>query len=160
VCVPVSPVRRRFIEWSNSRRTVLWFLAICLAGCVIGVYIAYTNAVTLRDHGVRTQAVVTEVHGGRDASVTLQFTTRDGRAITADVGNYDWSPHPRVGDTPTIVYDPRDPRGLVADARLGPDFLAAWFLAAGSVLAAVAFILTYTGKIDWMRMARNRYGIE
>lgn len=160
VAVPVGRMRRSFIEWSNSRRTVLWFLGICTRACIFGAYIAYTNAVTLRDHGVRARAVLTAVHDGRDSSVTLQFTTRDGRSVTADVGSYYWSPHPRVGDTPTIIYDPTDPSGLVTDARLGPDFFVVWLVAVGGVIASVVFVLTYTGRINWLAIARRRYGVD
>jgi len=156
----VSPLRRRFIELSNSRRFVLWFWAFWVVVAGVGVLISYTNAVALRDHGVRTQAVVTEVHDGRDSSVTLQFTTRDGQTVTAEVGAHFWSPEPRVGDTPTIVYDPSDPAGLVADARIGPDFFAPWLFGAGGVVAITLFILTYTGRIDWLGIAKRRYGVD
>src|SRR3954451_1100850 len=104
----MHPLRRRFIDVTNSRRFVLWFLALWVVVCVLVALISHSDAVALRDHGVRTQAVVTEVHDGRDAYVTLEFTARDGQLISADVGNYRWSPRPRVGDEPTIIYDPDD----------------------------------------------------
>jgi len=158
--MPLGPVRQWFIVWSNSRRVVLCFLAFCALVCVGGVGVSYSDAVALRDHGIRTPAVVTAVHGGRSSYVTVRFTTRAGTTVTADVGNYDWQPDPQVGDEPTVVYDPDDPPGNVADVRMGPDFLNPWLLAAGAVAAAGAFFGTWTGRIDWARAARKRYGID
>lgn len=158
--VSVGPARRRFIEWSNSRGFVLWFLSFWVVVCIGGIAVSYSEATRLRNHGVRTEAVVTYVHDTHsDPYVTVHFTARDGSSVSADVGNWDWSPAPHVGDARTVLYDPSDPSGLVADTRLGPDFFVEWLFGGGAVVAAVVFVLTYTRRIDWAAGARRRYGI-
>ncbi len=134
-------------------------LAFCAVFCLGGVGVSYSAAVELRDHGIRTPAVVTAVQDGRSSYVTVRFTTPAGTTVTADVGNYDWQPEPRVGDQPAVVYDPDDPTGNVADIRMGPAFLTPWLLAAGAVAAGGAFLGTWTRRIDWARAARKRYGV-
>jgi hypothetical protein len=138
---------------------MLCFLAFWVLFCVGCVAVSYSEAVALRDHGIRTPAVVTAVQDGRDSYVTVRFMTRAGTTVTADVGHYEWQPEPRVGDGPTVVYDPDDPAGNVADVRMGPDFLSPWLFAAGAVAAAGAFLGTWTDLIDWGRAARERYGV-
>ena len=151
--------RRRFVEVTNSRRFVLVFWAFWFVVCVGGVLKSYSDAVTLRDHGVRAQAVVTHVHDTtKDSYVTVHFTTPAGRSVSAEVGNWDWSPQPHVGDVRTVVYDPSDPSGLVADARMGPEFFLAWLFGAGALSSAVLFVLTYTRRINWSALAERRYG--
>ena len=154
----MHPARRGFIDWTNSRRFVLWFLGVWILVCVLGVFITHSDAAALRDHGVHARAVVTAVHGGRDDYVTLQFMTRGGRPISADVGNYRWSPTPSVGDEPQIIYDPNDPSGNVADARQGPDFFVSWLLTGGGVIGLGLFVQTFRGRIDWRGIARRRHG--
>ncbi|BCJ75089.1 hypothetical protein CS0771_46330 [Catellatospora sp. IY07-71] len=76
----------------------------------------------LDEHGVRAPAVVVKVDSrGRDSSVTVLFTTADGRRVTTEVHDYYWRPRPEVGDTPTVVYDPQAPATIVRDARMGGD---------------------------------------
>ena len=160
--VVAAPRRRRrgnwFVRFTNSRGFALTLFGIGFVLCVVGAISQHQDAVTLRDHGVRAQAVVTAVHGGKDNYVTLEFTTASGEPVTADVGNYRWSPSPHVGDTPTVLYDPQDPSGLVADVRQGPDFFSVWLICAGAVFAAVMWWLTLTGRIDWAERARRRRG--
>jgi hypothetical protein len=111
----------------------------------------------LRDHGLRARAVVVAVHDTKnDPHVTLRFTTQHGETVSADVGNYRWSPAPKVGDTPTVIYDPADPTGLVADARQGPDFFVVWLAVAGGGFSAAMWWLTFTGRINWREVARRR----
>ena len=132
---------------------MLW--AFGLVFCVGAVLVSYSDAATLRDHGVRAEAVVTGVHeGSRDSYVTVDFSTRTGRSVSAEVGNWDWSDEPHVGDMQTVLYDPSDPSGLVADTRQGPDFLATWLFAAGFVACLVLFVLTYSGRINWSGKAK------
>ncbi|MGL5852403.1 MAG: DUF3592 domain-containing protein [Phycicoccus sp.] len=90
----------------------------------------------------------------KDSYVVIRFTGTDGQVVTADVGNYRWVPEPQVGDRPEIVYDPADPSGNVADARISPDFSAVWFLAIGAFLAAALAWPTWTGAVDWNRFGR------
>lgn len=145
-----------FVEFTNSRGFVLAFLGLIAALCVVMSISAYADAVSLRDHGRRAQAVVTDVHDGRrDSYVTVQFMTPSGENVTADVSNYRWSPTPHVGDTPTVLYDPEHPADLVADVRLGPDFFVVWLIVGGAVAAAVTWWLTFTGQINWREMARR-----
>jgi hypothetical protein len=129
-------------------------LGVVAVAAAVGAVACWTDAVALRDHGIRAEALVLQVHGGKNSYVVLEFATRDGRDVTAEVGNYSWRPTPRSGDTATILYDPADPTGNVADVRTGPDFLAAWLLGAGAVIAAVVSVLTFQGRIDWDRFSR------
>jgi len=155
--VPIGRVRRRFSSWSNSRGAVLFLLGFGVLFCAGGVAVSYCDAAALRDDGITTPAVVTAVHDGHDAYVTVRFTTAAGRTVSADVGNYDWQPEPRVGDEPTVVYDPDDPSANVADVRLGPDFLSPWLLGGGAVAAAAAFLGTYTRRIGGQRPRAESY---
>lgn len=59
-----------------------------------------------------------------------------------------------MGDRQTVLYDPEQPGDLVADTRLGPDFLASWLFAVGGSAGAVLVWATSTGRIDWARFAR------
>lgn len=147
---------RRFIEVTNSRTFVLVFFAFWLVVCVAGVLLSYSEAATLRDHGLRAQAVVTQVHDApKDSYVTVHFSTGTGRSVSAQVGNWDWSPEPHVGDVRTVVYDPSDPSGLVADARQGPAFIVTWLFGAGFIACLVLFLLTYSRRIDWSGTAKR-----
>jgi hypothetical protein len=152
------PRRRTFTQWINSDPVIGTLCAAIALGCGGGAIDTHAQAVALRDHGIHTTAVVTQTHGGRDSYVVLDFTTRDGQRVTARVGNYDWRSTPRIGDQPTILYDPADPEGNVADTRLGPDFVESWLLGIAAVVAALVSALTYTGRIDWWRIYRNRRG--
>lgn len=156
----MSASRRKFIEWTNSRGFTLVLLGLCCVFCLGGVVLTYLDAVELRDHGVRAQAVVTAVHDGRRPYVTVRFTTREGKTVSADVGNYLGSPEPQVGDEPTVLYDPTAPSDNVADVRMGPDFLMPWLIGSGGVISAIAFVLTYTRRIDWLKIAKGEHGID
>jgi hypothetical protein len=141
--------RRSFEHWVNSPRTAGWFLVIIAAVCAVFAVSTYQNAVALRDKGLTAEAEVLEVHDGRSGYVVLRFRTQEGRDVTADVGNYYWRPKPRVGDRQTVLYDPAQPDGNVADTRMGPDFMATWFLGVGGVIAAGLVRPTFTGRINW-----------
>lgn len=122
--------------------------------CLAGGWYSLGLATALRDHGVRTQGEVTEIHdAGRDDYVVVRFHDVQGEEVVADVGNYRWDPEPRIGDKPEVIYDPANPDGNVADARLGPDFSAPIFLGIGAALAAVLVWPTFTGRLDWNRLA-------
>lgn len=115
--------------------------------------VSYWDASDLRDHGVRTRATVTEVHGGKGSYVVVSFTTTTGQEVTAEADNYSWHPRPRVGDVQDIIYDPEDPQ-LVADVRTGPDFATVWFAAVMAVGSAGLAWPTFTGRINWARRRR------
>lgn len=113
----------RFAAFANSPKVAAWFLALVAVVCGVGAFVAYDKASSLRDHGQRVAGVVVEVHDrSRDDYVVVRFVDGDGRAVTAEVGNYRWDPKPRAGDQPELLYDPVDPSGNVADVRMGPDF--------------------------------------
>jgi hypothetical protein len=69
--------------------------------------------------------------------------------VIAEVGNFSWSPEPRVGDRPTVLYDPADPVNNVADVRSGPDFLTPWLVGIGGLVAGALVVPTIRGRIDW-----------
>ncbi|WP_433355545.1 DUF3592 domain-containing protein [Microtetraspora malaysiensis] len=71
----------------------------------------------LRDHGLRAQATVVEVHGGRSSYVMAEFTTNRGQFVLVEVDDYYWIPRPQVGDTATLIYEPDNPAN-VQDARI------------------------------------------
>ncbi|WP_404386704.1 DUF3592 domain-containing protein [Knoellia locipacati] len=139
----------RFARWVNSPTVAGWTLTSVALACLAGTWISWDAATSLRDHGVRATAVVTEVHGGRSSHVVLEFRDAAGHGVVADVGNYFWDPEPEVGDRAEILYDPEDPEGNVADLRMGPDFTAPWFFGVGAAVAAGLVWPTFTGRIDW-----------
>lgn len=151
-CVSV-PRRKpsRFAAFVNSPKVATCLLLIAAFGCGLGAVIAHRAATTLQDHGHRTVGEVIQVHDAlRDSSyVVVRFRDTAGQEITAEVGNYRWDPHPKLGDRPSILYDPTDPAGNVADVRMGPDFFTVWALALGGLVAAALIWPTWTGRLDW-----------
>lgn len=137
----------------NSPKVTAWFLVVVALGCALGAVVAYGAATTLRDHGVRVQGEVVEVHTERrDDYVVVRFQDSHGEEVRAEVGNYIWSPTPQVGDRPQLVYDPEDPSGNVADVRAGPDFFSVWALVIGAGVAAALVAPTWTGRLDWNKL--------
>lgn len=137
----------------NSRRVASALLVVVAIGCLFGLAIAYESAASLRDHGIRASGEVVEVHTERrDNFVVVRFSDVRGREISAEVGNYRWEPRPRVGDTAELIYDPDNPSGNVADARMGPDFFSVWAFAVGALAAALLVVPTWTGRLDWNRL--------
>lgn len=148
-----SPRQTRFGRWTSRPRVAGWFFAVAGAVCAVVAVVTYVDATTLRRRGVETTGFIVGYEDrARESYVTVEFETRDGRTVTADVGNFRWSPRPEVGSAARIIYDPEDPEGLVADARKGPDFFKAWGAGAGAVISAVLSRLTFTKRIDWNRM--------
>jgi hypothetical protein len=122
-------------------------LALC-AFCLAGIVVTYRQAVALRDRGERAVAEVVAVHDTRRAPyVVLRFRTRDGRDVTAEVGDYRFQPDPAVGDRQEVLYDPADPSGSVSDARVGPDFAQPWVFAATAAVCAVLARPSYAGRL-------------
>lgn len=145
----------RFAAFANSPKVAAWFLALVAVVCGVGAFVAYDKASFLRDHGQRVAGVVVEVHDrSRDDYVVVRFVDGDGRAVTAEVGNYRWDPKPRAGDQPELLYDPVDPSGNVADVRMGPDFFSVWALAIDGLLALGLVWPTWTGRLDWDKLRR------
>lgn len=143
----------RFVAFVNSAKVVAGFLILVTLGCVLGTMVAYQNATALRDHGVRTVGELVDIHeGGRDSYVVVRFQDSQRAEVSADVGNYLWDPKPRVGDRPSLLFDPQDPEGNVADARMGPDFFSVWALAVGAVIAGALVVPTWTGRLDWDKL--------
>ena len=140
----------RFAAFMNSPKVATAFLLLVLIACGVGAVFAYDTATALRDNGLVTTGEVVEVHDERrDSYVVVQFEDAQGHEVTADVGNYRWSPSPREGDRPQIVYDPDNPSGSVADTRMGPDFFSVWALAIGALVAGALIGPTWTGRLDW-----------
>lgn len=134
----------------NSPRIAAVFLTTVALVCVIGAVVAHDAATTLQDHGKRVTGEVLEVRSaGRSHAVVVRFNDAYGNAITAEVGNYVWDPAPRVGDHPTLLYDPKSPSGNVADVRAGPDFFSVWAFAVGGLVAAALAWPTWMGRLDW-----------
>lgn len=151
------PAKRpnRLVTFVNSAKVAAGFLVLATLGCAAGTVVAYQSAIGLRDHGVRTIGEVVEVHDiGRDDHVVVLFRDNQGVEVSADVGNYLWDPTPRVGDHPEVLFDPEDPKGNVADVRMGPDFFSVWALASGAVIAGVLIVPTWTGRLDWNKLRR------
>jgi hypothetical protein len=137
----------------NSRRVASALLVVAAIGCLIGLVITHESAASLRDQGVRASGEVVEVHTERrDNFVVVRFSDVRGREISAEVGNYRWEPKPRVGDAAELIYDPDNPSGNVADARMGPDFFSVWAFAVGALAAALLIAPTWTGRLDWNKL--------
>lgn len=145
----------RFLTFVNSAKVVAGLLVLTTLGCAAGTVVAYQHAAGLRDHGVRTIGEVVEVHdSGKDNHVVVLFRDNQGAEVSADVGNYLWDPTPRVGDHPELIFDPEDPKGNVADVRMGPDFFSVWALVLGAAIAGVLIVPTWTGRLDWNELRR------
>jgi hypothetical protein len=143
----------RFAAFMNSPKVTAALLLLVMLACGIGAVFARGAATALRDHGLVTTGEVLEVHDERrDNYVVVRFEDDHGREVTADVGNYRWSPRPQVGDRPQLVYDPDNPSGSVADTRNGPDFFSVWALAIGALLAGALIGPTWTGRLDWNKL--------
>lgn len=128
-------------------------LLLVAVAATVGAWVTYDEARALQERGVRASAVVLDVHRGRGSSsyVTVRFVDESGREQTVDVVSYRWSPEPRVGDTPVVLYDPQDP-STIADARIGPDVLPSGLFTAGAVTAGVLAWVTWTRRLDWSRL--------
>ncbi|SOD74679.1 uncharacterized protein DUF3592 [Jatrophihabitans sp. GAS493] len=122
---------------------------------LVGVFVillslnALDDAQALRDHGVRAEARIVAVHDGAKPStsfVTLVFQGPKGE-VRADVGNFKFSPEPKVGQRPTVVYDPRDPAGNVADIRMGPEMALPLVGIIAGVVAVCVAVLAFFGFI-------------
>jgi len=143
----------RFAAFMNSPKVAAALLVVLAMGCLVGVVITYGSATALSDSGVRVTADVVEVHTeGRDDYVVVTFPDARGERVTAEVGNYKWQPTPQVGDRPVLVYDPEDPSGNVADARMGPDYFSVWACAIGGLVAVLLVVPTWTGRLDWNKL--------
>ena len=90
----------------------------------------------LTEHGIQVQAVLLEVDKHSDY-VVARYRTTEGRSIDVTLYDYFWDPAPKVGDTPTVIYDPRAPETLVQDARLAGDYGLSW-VAGGLAVALLA----------------------
>lgn len=141
--------RSTFVRWSNSPKVVASFLLFAFIACAGGLIVSYQNATALRDHGRSATARILEVHRGKSSYVLLSFEGANHQQVIAEVGNFSWSPEPRVGDRPTVLYDPADPVNNVADVRSGPDFLTPWLVGIGGLVAGALVVPTFRGRIDW-----------
>ena len=102
-----------------------------------GAYLL-TEYATFAEHGVRVEAVVTEVSDGfKYTDVTLRYVV-DGQTMVARAG--DWRDRPDVGQTVTAVYDATNPADII-DARDAGTRSA--FLEVVGVLVIGASALTY-----------------
>jgi hypothetical protein len=80
---------------------------------------------------------------GRASSsyVTVQFVSRSGQQVRANIEDFLWEPAPRVGDAARVRYDPSNPTRYARDDRMSPDIFSPAFataLAVAFLLAAVA----------------------
>ncbi|GIG19594.1 hypothetical protein Cch01nite_03180 [Cellulomonas chitinilytica] len=139
----------------NSAQVSTVLLVLVAVGTTAGTWFAYGAAHALQERGVQASAVVVDVHQATartdNSYVTVSFVDQAGQEQTVEVANYRWSPRPRVGDRPVVLYDPEDP-STIADVRMGPDFLLSWLLAAAAVTAGVLAWLTWTRRLDWSKL--------
>lgn len=127
---------------------------------VVSAVLHYQEVRALRDRGVTTEAVVTEVvREFRDSYVVMEFVAADGRRVSARA-SYDWSksPRPRVGDRRVVSYDPQDPEHRVVNGREVPEPIDKWFVGLTVGLVAIA-VLVLCGRLDWLiRPLREQAG--
>lgn len=144
----------------NSQKAAAGLLALTSLTCGLAAFVMHGEATTLREHGFLAIGKVTEVHESEhrydgDSYVVVEFQDSSGEVVVADVTNYRWDPAPEVGDRPELLYDPGDPSGNVADARVGPDFFSVGALTIGALVAAVLTWPSWTGRLDWNKFRRG-----
>jgi hypothetical protein len=149
----VRPVRQQ-------PRAAAGLLALIGVACGLAALVMYGDATTLRDHGVRAVGQVIEVHEYQhrydsDSYVMVQFKDSSGEVVVAEVTNYQWDPAPEVGDRPELLYDPDDPSGNVADARMGADFFSVGAFAIAGLVASLLVWPSWTGRLDWNAFRRD-----
>ncbi|TDC70815.1 DUF3592 domain-containing protein [Actinomadura sp. GC306] len=138
-------------------RTLLTIMLVTLAAfSLTDSAFSYWEATILRDEGVPATGLVEKIgrpnKGPRYADV--RFTTRDGRAVSARVDN--WQGLPAEGDRVAVCYAPRKPRKYVQDARVCPDFGVVRF---GVVTGSGSLGLAIAVWVPWLVRRRRRSGI-
>lgn len=82
------------------------------------------------------------IQGGKVYRPTVEFATADGTQVTATspIGT---NPRPgHVGDSVTVLYDPRNPQRVRVDTHRGPaGCLAVGFMLIGGALAALGIVI-------------------
>lgn len=105
-------------------------------GLVLGVAAVHSHreASALDDHGLVAEAEVIAVDADH---VRVVFATSDRGRVETEFSDFRVDPRPEPGATMQVRYDPTDPYRHVQDARLAPDFVEVWILAAASLAIAV-----------------------
>lgn len=83
--------------------------------------------------------------------VLVEFEDRAGDTIETRVHSYTWD-DPRRGDSVDVLYDPKYPHNAVG-ADIEPDYLVTWLVSVGGLVAGVLIWPTWTGRIDWRKLA-------
>jgi hypothetical protein len=121
-------------------------VASVILGTVFGIAAVHSHreASALNDHGLVTEAEVIAI----DADyVRVVFATSDRGRVETEFSDFRVDPRPEPGATMQVRYDPADPYRHIQDARLAPDFVGAWLLAASSL--AIAVFGLYLAYIFW-----------
>jgi hypothetical protein len=105
---------------------------------------SHREASALDANGLLAEAEVIAVDADH---VTVVFATSDRGRVQTEFSDFRVDPRPEPGTTMQVRYDPADPYRHIQDARLTPDFVGAWLLAAAS-LALPVFGL-YLAYIFW-----------
>ncbi|MFB9237018.1 DUF3592 domain-containing protein [Plantactinospora siamensis] len=130
---------------------------VVVIGFAIATYQIWSNDNALRDRGRQASATVIKVHSGKAGRTVVQFSTAEGRQLTALIGQGDGAPgwQPRVGDEVPIVYDPQKPTADVRDARAPENHHTAYFSLAVTIFGAIAVPIAAVALIRANRRDRE-----
>lgn len=102
-------------------------------------FVEWHDTYVLKDRGEVVNATVDDVGLGRQARITVSYTTREGEPVTAKTRHYSTT-RPAVGDTIRVVYDPHKPSRIQVADGLG--YVATYILVGMGVLVClVALVL-------------------
>lgn len=141
------------------------FQSQILAGCIFFVmavvFAGWTWDVVDTDSKLAGAPVATaeivDVHdpGGRGTSwVVVEFATRSGERVRAEVEDWYWQPKPRVGDQGRVRYDPAEPESYVRDARWDPSVFDVLVPGGLAGLFLVGALLGWTRRLPRWIMER------
>ncbi|QKW39758.1 DUF3592 domain-containing protein [Actinomadura sp. NAK00032] len=107
--------------WQSLRLGLIGASLIFAVFALIRAGFGYHEASVLSDDRVVVNGQVGDVeHRKGKQHARVRFTTRDGRAVSAEVSA--WKDLPAEGDRVTVCYARRDPESYVQDARICPNF--------------------------------------
>jgi hypothetical protein len=136
---PTRPSERRILR---TRRGARWAVGGGIALVVIGLVVsALVIALQLRDRSLRDRGVpATATVVSRDGERRLEFSTADGRTITAPEPLRTGTGDAPVGEQVEIRYDPDHPRDIVTDESKIARDLTLWIVAVKLLVAGGIFV--------------------
>lgn len=144
-CSPPSQITSRVTCWAGSGHRVHQVPRLAL----LAFYTSDRDAHLGPDAPTAEATIVDIVHplGERRDDVVVEFTTSDGRRVRAQTEEFMFSPHPVIGSTAVVRYDPQDPQEYVRDDRLGSDGFLTAMGAAFSLVFAVGGVQGFRRRL-------------